>query len=150
MRRRNFIAIGVLSACVAASVGTVAYQYHSADAQLSRLHAENASPETMTRIYLQGAEHGDCILTRRLTTAHTGSWCAAPFTWLNGEPELVSHRGVGKAESVSEGVADRNQVCVASTIDQRGMSGEEPGTMSWSWCWIRTADGWRLWDQGQG
>ena len=126
------------------------YQVHSATVEARALHAAHASPVTMTRVYLSAAEHGDCALTGRLTTSHTFSWCAGPLTWVNSDPELLSYRDVGKRAVVAEGVADRREACVPTTIDQRGMSGAEAGRISWGWCWVQTPAGWRLWDQGQG
>ncbi|MBT2503871.1 hypothetical protein [Curtobacterium sp. ISL-83] len=150
MRRRTLVTIVVLSVGVTVGLATAGYRAHAATVEVHRLQATNASPETMTRVYLRAAADGDCSLTRRLTLPHTSAWCSAPLSWLTDSPDLVSYRDVGTAVHESEGVADRDQVCVPSTIDQRDLSGAEPGTMSWEWCWVRTADGWRLWDQGQG
>lgn len=131
-------------------VASTAYQVHSSTAEAGRLLAEDASPVTMTKVYLDAAEHGDCALTARLTTSHSFSWCSAPIAWLTDAPELLDHRDVGTAEVAPTGSVGRTEECVSATIDQRGLSGADAQTLRWGWCWVRTADGWRVRDQGQG
>jgi hypothetical protein len=55
-----------------------------------------------------------------------------------------------RAEHVSAEVGGRSEECVPSTIDQRWMTGAEPGELQLNWCWVHTSGGWRLSDQGQG
>lgn len=150
MRQRSIIAIAVVAACIVSVAAVTGHQVHAASTAADRLHAEDASPQAMTTVYLRAAEHGDCALTERLTTSDSFAWCAAPGAWLTGAPELVSYRDVGSAAPGTVGRGGRTEVCVPATIDQRALSGAEAGTLRWNWCWVRTADGWRVGDQGQG
>ena len=113
--------------------------------------ARDASPVAVTRTYLDAAEWHDCDLTARLTTSHTTAWCGGLRGWAEGEPTLTGYGHVAR-HAVREGppTADRTEECVATTVAQRGLVGPDRGTLPWEWCWVRTPDGWRLWDQGQG
>ncbi|WP_439688998.1 hypothetical protein ACRQ4C_13450 [Curtobacterium sp. SP.BCp] len=97
-------------------------------------------------MFLRAAKAHDCALMSYLSVSESETWCPkAPTAWADGRPELLAYRNVGKAFAVSAEEAGR-----ASVITQRWMNGADPGTMEWGWCWVRTHDGWRLYDQGQG
>ena len=155
MRTRTIAAIAGIGIIAAAGVSVQALVTHAHSlaetAAASEVPAPDTSVEVMTKTYLRAAKDHDCALTRLLTTPNTFAWCGAgTHGWFDGDPELQSYRDVGKPELVTKGVAGHAQECVQSTIVQRRMSGADPGELSWSWCWVRTANGWRLWEQGQG
>lgn len=110
----------------------------------------HASPREMTVAYLRAAQGGDCVSTWALTTPHTGAWCGGPLAHALGEPDLKAYRAVGQAEFVPKSAGGAAEECVPSLITQTNMNGAAPGSMQWSWCWTKTAHGWRLYDQGQG
>ncbi len=113
--------------------------------------ARDASPREYTLAYLRAAKAHDCALLDHLGADGTTDWCPrAPTDWTDGEPELLAYRDVGKPYAVSAEQAAHAEECVPSVITQRWMNGRDAGTIDWSWCWARTADGWRLVDEGQG
>ncbi|HEU5270013.1 MAG TPA: hypothetical protein VFU36_08815 [Jatrophihabitans sp.] len=101
-------------------------------------------PEQVVQIYLQAAKAQLCSLTAALTLRHTWSWCR--------DPRLLDYRSVGPALAVPASEAGRDEDCVSFEMDTRGSSdGSMPvGWQPWSLCLVRTAAGWRLYDQGQG
>jgi hypothetical protein len=107
------------------------------------LPPHSASVQTVAHVYLRAAEREDCGVTRALTASRTWAWCS--------DPRLLSVHGVGKPYTVSEGV-DHPQRCIDTTVVTTGSSdGTMPrGSEAWAFCFVRTATGWRLWDQGQG
>lgn len=113
--------------------------------------AKDASPREYTLAYLRAARAHDCALLDLLEADGHSDWCPkAPTAWSDGTAELRAYRDVGKAFAVSAAHARQAEECVPSVITQRWMTGADPGTMQWSWCWARTPDGWRLVDEGQG
>jgi hypothetical protein len=103
-----------------------------------------ASPGRVARVYLRAALTGNCALTAALTTSHTWSWCS--------DPNLLDYRSVGMTYKVPASMAGRNEQCVGFEMYTHGSSdGSMPaGWQPWSLCLVRTAAGWRLYDQGQG
>ena len=151
MRIRTVVALSILGAGALTGGGFAIQHVHDPIVAQQEAPAADASVETVTRAYLRAAERHDCALTSLLTTANTFSWCgAAPDALSDGWPDLRSFRDLRAPEHVSAEVGGRNQECVASTIDQRWMTGAEPGELQWNWCWVHTSGGWWLWDQGQG
>jgi hypothetical protein len=102
------------------------------------------SPGQVAHIYLRAAFTGNCGLTAALTLSHTWSWC--------NDPKLLRYRSVGNAGLVPASMAGRNEECVDFQMYTDGSSdGSMPtGWQPWSLCFVRTANGWRLYDQGQG
>lgn len=103
-----------------------------------------ASPERVARVYLRAASSGNCALTVDLTTSMTWSWCS--------DPRLLRYRSVGRAYHVPASEAGRNEECVNFEMYTHGSSdGTMPtGWAPWGLCFVRTAVGWRLYDQGEG
>jgi hypothetical protein len=116
----------------------------SSAAKTSGVPQAGASADKVARVYLRAAASGNCALTAALTLSHTWSWC--------GDPKLLSYRSVGNAGLVPASVAGRNEECVGFEMYTHGSSdGTMPtGWQPWSLCLVRTHDGWRLYDQGQG
>jgi hypothetical protein len=103
-----------------------------------------ASPEEVARVYLRAAVTGDCDLTAELTLSHTWNWC--------NDPRLLDYRSVQSPDYVPASEAGRNEECVAFEMDTHGSSdGSMPtGWQPWSLCFVKTAAGWRMYDQGMG
>ncbi|PCN48182.1 hypothetical protein Csp2054_08480 [Curtobacterium sp. 'Ferrero'] len=147
----------VLAAAAVVAVGT-AVVIHSAAvdaAAHARAAAEapprDASARQVTLAYLGAAVRHDCALMDYLQADGKTDWCPrAPTAWSDGEPELRAYRDVGAGEAFPAGQGTPAETCVSSMITQRWMNGDDPGTIDWSWCWVRTTDGWRLRDEGQG
>lgn len=151
VRIRTVVGLSIVGACALAGGGFAIQHAHERILAQQEAPAADASVGTVTRAYLRAAERHDCALTSLLTTSNTFSWCgAAPDALSDGWPDLRSFRDLRAPEHVSAEVGGRSQECVASTIDQRWMTGAEPGELQWNWCWVHTSGGWRLWDQGQG
>ena len=98
----------------------------------------------MTRAYLHAAVTGNCTMTAWLTLSNTWSWCS--------DPKLLHYRSVGHVERVPASIAGANEECVDFEMDTHGSSdGSMPvGWQPWMLCLVKTHDGWRLYDQGQG
>ncbi|BDZ50236.1 hypothetical protein GCM10025867_24770 [Frondihabitans sucicola] len=99
----------------------------------------------MAATYLAAAKNQDCGLTRALAAKDgTWSWCS--------DPRLLSYTDVGRPFAVGKHSSPVPQECVRFTMTTTGSSdgsmpvGEEP----WSLCFVHAAEGWRLYDQGQG
>lgn len=155
MRTRWKVLLGTVAAvAVTASVVTVHSEALDAAAHaqaLAEAPPRSATPREDTLAYLRAAKAHDCALLDLLEASGTTDWCPkAPTAWSDGESELLAYRDVGKPYVVSAKQAAQAEVCVPSVITQRWMTGADPGTMQWSWCWARTTDGWRLVDEGQG
>ena len=125
--------VGVLTACSAASKGAAV-----------PVPPKTAPPDRVASAYLRAAYAGNCALTAELTMAHTWSWC--------DDPKLLHYRSVERAQAVSASVAGRNEECVNFEMYTDGSSdGSMPtGWQPWGLCFVWTAAGWRLYDQGTG
>jgi hypothetical protein len=96
------------------------------------------------RAYLAAAKAGDCQLTRALTLPSTWSWCT--------HPKALDYRSIRKPQRVQPKIIGgvKGVVSVPFEVKTDGGSGIPPGWMYWSFDLIRTNDGWRVRDQGQG
>jgi len=135
-RARPFlVAVAIVGA---AAVLAVAYALlNPADpTPRGRVPGATAPMSTVADTYLNAAEHEDCGMTRVLTTSHTAAWC--------DDPHLTSYRLVGRTGDDGE--------CMSYVITTTGSSdgSMNAGTEPWSFCFVQTKAGWRLWDQGQG
>ena len=102
-----------------------------------------ASPGQVARVYLRAAFTGNCKLTAELTLAHTWNWC--------DDPKLLDYRSVRSPDNVPASEAGRSEECVPFQMYTHGSSdGSMPtGWQPWSLCLVKTAAGWRVFDQGQ-
>jgi hypothetical protein len=103
-----------------------------------------ASPGQVARAYLRAAFTGDCKLTAELTLSHTWNWC--------DDPKLLDYRSVQSPDHVPASEVGRDEECVPFQMYTHGSSdGSMPtGWQPWSLCFVKTAAGWRVYDQGQG
>lgn len=108
----------------------------AAAAPRGRVPGATAPMSTVADAYLKAAKDEDCGMTRVLTTSHTPAWC--------DDPRLTSYRLVGRTGDDGE--------CMSYVITTTGSSDRSmnAGSEPWSFCFVQTKDGWRLWDQGQG
>lgn len=108
------------------------------------LPPSSASPVEVTKAYLAAAEAQRCDVTKALTLDSTWAWCR--------NPTLRKYTVADKAESVPFTPGHTTESCVDTTVTSRASEESEPmnGTRTWSFCFTKTASGWRLTDQGQG
>ncbi|MGU3409421.1 hypothetical protein ACLBWP_04885 [Microbacterium sp. M1A1_1b] len=98
----------------------------------------------MTRVYLAAAKAQHCDVTKALTLDRTWAWCT--------NPTLRSYTVADDSEVVPFNPGHTEETCVATTVvsTATGEAENMNGERDWEFCFTRTADGWRLTDQGQG
>jgi hypothetical protein len=109
-----------------------------------RLPPSSATAVEVTKVYLAAAKAQRCDVTKALTLDNTWAWCR--------NPTLRKYTVADKAESVPFNPGHTTESCVDTTVTSRASGEAEPmnGTRAWSFCYTKTASGWRLTDQGQG
>ena len=109
-----------------------------------RLPPSSATAVEVTKVYLAAAKAQRCDVTKALTLDSTWAWCR--------NPTLRKYAVADKAESVPFNPGHTTESCVDTTVTSRASEESESmnGTRTWSFCFTKTASGWRLTDQGQG
>jgi hypothetical protein len=106
--------------------------------------AASAPVAVVAADYLKAAKAQNCALTRELTLSGTLTWC--------NDPRMLGYSAVEAPHLVRATTYNPRQWCVDFTMTITESSDEtmSAGTEPWSYCFVRTKVGWRLWDQGQG
>lgn len=130
------IAVGIAGGFAAALALAYVLLNSAAPAPRGRVPGATAPMSTVAEVYMVAAKQEDCGMTRVLTTSHTTAWCE--------DPHLTSYRLVART-------GDDGQ-CLAYEITTTASSdgSMDAGSRGWSFCFVQTKAGWRLWDQGQG
>lgn len=92
--------------------------------------------------YLDAAVRQDCAFTEALPMGRTLAWCTSPT--------MTAYRNVEKPVLVPKDQAGRDEQCISfeMTTTESSDGTLTAGTRPWSLCFVSTADGWRLHDQG--
>ncbi|RKR75600.1 hypothetical protein [Frondihabitans australicus] len=151
--RKHAVVAGALTLAVGAFAGAT---LHAAPASAS-LPSASASPQQVLRVYLKAAKAHDCATTEALTVdspdQRSMAWCGGgTFSLFSNHPDLLSYGHIGKDSEVSPDEAGGDgEDCIPVDITETNMSGAEPGSMpGWQFCFVKTAAGWRLGDEGYG
>lgn len=141
IRWKILLPILIIAACVGA--GFWIYQAQNPRPR-GTVPPASASVTVVAKTYLSAAVQQDCGLTRVLTMSNTWAWC--------DDPRLLSYNDVRPPffnPALTSGVDEK---CVPFTMETTGSSdgSMNPGIEPWSLRFRKTAEGWRLWDQGQG
>ena len=130
------VAVTIVAGFAAALVLAYVLLNPAAPAPRGRVPGATAPMSTVADVYLNAAKHEDCGLTRVLTTSHTTAWC--------DDPHLISYRLV--ARTGDDGQCMAYEITTTASAD----GSMDAGSRGWSFCFVQTKAGWRLWDQGQG
>lgn len=135
-RRRAALALAIVAAIAGASA-LAAVMLDPADLP-PRGHVPGATApmSTVAAVYVEAAQDEDCGMTRTLTTSHTAAWC--------NDPHLTTYHLVGRTGDDGECM----DYVITTTASSDGSL--DAGPKPWSFCFVQTKAGWRLWDQGQG
>ena len=101
-----------------------------------------ASVADVAAAYLDAAVRQDCAFTRALTLGCTHAWCTPPT--------MTAYRNLEELVLLLKEQAGRDEKCVSfeMTTTESSDGSLTAGTRPWSLCFVSTADGWRLYDQG--
>lgn len=132
MRARLAVAIGTLGVLALTSCSSPG------------LPPKTASVETVAKAYLAAAKSKNCSTTKALTASDVFSWCS--------NPRLISYKVTGKSYVAPGQEGVRPQTCIPTELKSKGTDESVTfnGTHPWNFCFVKTKDGWRVWDQGQG
>ncbi|GAB3053379.1 hypothetical protein GCM10027053_12270 [Intrasporangium mesophilum] len=101
-----------------------------------------ASVTEVADAYMRALTAEQCETIRALAVPTTPTWC--------GDPRLVSYRRDGELRTLPGPPGGQQQTCVPYTIETTASSDHsfDAGSRPWSLCFMHTAHGWRLSDQG--
>jgi hypothetical protein len=104
--------------------------------------AANATVTDVADTYMRAVDSQHCEISRALTLPTTRAWCT--------DPELISYRRDGEPVAIAGPPGGPNQTCVPYVIETTESADRslDAGVRPWSLCFTRTAQGWRLSDQG--
>lgn len=136
-RKLTVLALAIVAATAGAlALAAVALDGAGLVAPRGPVPGATAPMSTVAAVYLEAAKDEDCGMTRALTTSHTAAWCH--------DPHLTTYRLVGRTGDDGECM---NYVITTTASTDGSM---DAGPKPWSFCFVQTKAGWRLWDQGQG
>lgn len=129
--------------CAAVMVGLTACSGHGDQSRATvALPPATAGSQQVLTTYLKAAVGKDCTVTRALTAKSTWAWCDSP--------QMTSYKNVGTMVRLSAAEAGTAMECYPLTVTTTAGDGHgvSAGTRPWTLCFARTAQGYRLVQQG--